>query len=629
MPKPKKEGKPRAPKPERVPEAGFIIDAYIDYYKKQFIPNLLNEEEFEQMIASFKTSLPHVFRISPVAENPELLRQQFEKYVDEIRSNGFDIKKIDFFGDDAGSIYQMSIDNPNFRRNPVLQPFRDWLHTHENCGDISRQELVSMIPPYFLDVKPEHNVIDMCAAPGSKTTQVIEMMLSQAGEEGAKGIVIANEVKAKRCRTLAGRLQRLDNRQTIVVAHPGQHLPPFTEFDRVICDVPCSGDGTLRKSPDAGPNWNIGEAQGLHTVQKAILINALKLLKVGGRVVYSTCSLNPIEDEAIIASVVRSCGDSVEIVDVSDKYPTLKRLPGLKTWTVYSREGPLENFETVPEGLRKHIPESMFPVDVPETITRCMRFLPHLNDTGGFFVTVLEKKGEITVPIPMNTSQSGKWIEPPFFPIEKMESDIDTFAALKEEYGLADSIKKENCFTRADNKVHSICLLNDTAAKITKETAVEKLRAIACGARVFSWKKLKDPSAVHATPCFEGINVAFEASSKRKFAVSPHDMKLLIAAGNPGVPFDQLEPDLAKQLSESLRGGLFMYIEGTKIRYGGMINKSSVSLHIKKNIINDELIKLKEHFPEIEIDDVVKPRGKAAPKDDEKDAAPEEDKNED
>ena len=330
MSKPKKGGKPRAPKPDRVPDVGFITDAYVDYYKKQFIPNLLSESEFEEMLSCFKTSLPHVFRISPVAQNPELITSCFNKYVDELKANGIEIRKIEHFGDEAGSIYQMSIDNPNFRRNPLLQPFRDWLHTHENCGDISRQELVSMIPPYFLDVKPEHNVIDMCAAPGSKTTQVIEMMLTQAHGAPVSGIVVANEVKAKRCRTLAGRLQRLDNRQTIVVAHPGQHLPPFAQFDRVICDVPCSGDGTLRKSPDAGPRWNIGEAQGLHTVQKAILINALKLLKVGGRVVYSTCSLNPIEDEAIISSVVRACGDSVEIMDVSDHYPTLKRLPGMQ-----------------------------------------------------------------------------------------------------------------------------------------------------------------------------------------------------------------------------------------------------------------------------------------------------------
>ena len=614
MSKPRKGAKPRPPKPDRVPEAGFIPDSYIEYYKKQFIPNLLNEDEFEQMITCFKTSLPHVFRISPVVENPELIHQHFNKYVEELKSNGFDVRKIDFFGDEAGSIYQMSIDNPTFKKNPILRPFRDWLHTHEQCGDVSRQELVSMIPPYFLDVKPEHHVVDMCAAPGSKTTQVIEMMLSQAAPNPVTGIVVANEVKAKRCRTLAGRLQRLDNRQTIVIAHPGQHIPKFTEFDRVICDVPCSGDGTLRKSPDAGPKWTIENAQGLHTVQKAILINALKLLKVGGKVVYSTCSLNPIEDEAIISSVVNACGDSVEIVDVSDKFPTLKRLPGLKTWTVFSREGPLESFESIPETLKKHLPESMFPVNVPETITRCMRFLPHLNDTGGFFVTVLEKKGEITIPIPMNVSQAGKWIEPPFFPIEMMESEIDTFAALKDEYGLSDLIKKENCFTRADNKVHSICLLNDTAAKITKEVSVEKLRAVACGARIFSWKRLKDPSAIHGTPCFEGINVAFEAATKRKFSVSPQDMKLLIAAGNPGVQFDKLDPELAKKLNESLRGGLFVYIEGTKIRYGGMINKSSVSLHIKKNIINEELIKLKEHFPEIDIDDVLEKKVKVTEK---------------
>lgn len=583
-------------------EAGTINDDFINYYKKQFIPNVLSEEEFDKMLATLKISLPHVFRVSPCCQNPELVKKNLDQHIEELQKVGIEIKKLGLFGDDAGVIYQMSIDNPNFRKNPALQPFREWLKVHEGSGDISRQELVSMIPPYFLDVKPEHYVIDMCAAPGSKTTQVLEMMLSKAPKEGVPGIVVANEVNAKRSHTLAGRLQRLDNRQTVVIAHAGQQLPHIAEFDRIICDVPCSGDGTLRKSPDAGPKWKVTEAQGLHVVQRAILVNALKMLKVGGRVVYSTCSFNPIEDEAVIASVVNDCKGSVEIVDVSDRFTELKRIPGMKTWTVFSKEGPLKNLEAVPENLRRQIPASMFPINVPEEITRCMRFLPHLNDTGGFFVTVLEKKAEVTIPVPMNPKPNGKWIEPPFFPIGDMETEIDTFAALKKEYGLSDSIKKENCFTRAENKVHSICLLNDAAAKVTKETKIDQLRAIACGARIFSWKKLTDEKAIHGTPCYEGIDVAFEAATKRKFAVTPEDMKLLLAAGNPGVRFEKLSKEVVDIIKDAPRGGLFVYIEGTKIRYGGMINKETVSLHVKKGIIKYELAKLKEHFPEIVIE---------------------------
>ncbi|MCI00336.1 tRNA (cytosine(34)-C(5))-methyltransferase-like protein, partial [Trifolium medium] len=72
-------------------------------------------------------------------------------------------------------------------------------------------------------------------------------------------------------------------------------------FDRVLCDVPCSGDGTLRKAPDLWRRWNTGTGNGLHNLQISVAMKGLSLLKVGGKMVYSTCSMNPIENEAVVA----------------------------------------------------------------------------------------------------------------------------------------------------------------------------------------------------------------------------------------------------------------------------------------------------------------------------------------
>lgn len=590
----------RRKKPENLAEAGFIKDEFINYYKMQFVPSILDEESFNQMIESFRISLPHVFRLNPIAHDADRVKSTLNTHFEELKKSNIEISKIEIFGDEFGEIYKMSIDNPNFRKNPALQPFREWLHVHEACGDFSRQELVSMIPPYFLDLKPEHYVLDMCAAPGSKTTQVLEMMLKQANGKPVEGIVVANEVNAKRCRTLAGRLQRLDNRQTIVTSHAGQQFPEITQFDRIVCDVPCSGDGTLRKSPDAGPNWRLSEGAGLHAVQRAILVKALRLLKIGGRCVYSTCSLNPIEDEAVVSSVLREMKGNVKIVDVSSKYPQLKRLPGLKSWHVCNDEKEFNNFSEVPEEIRKRVPETMFPVDVVEGIEHAMRFLPHLNDTGGFFVCVLEKTGEVTTPVPMNPRPTGKWPEPPFVQIERVEGE-DIFDKLKAEYDLNDDILKKNCFARAEKSVHSIILMNEAASQIVMNAKPEVLRAVSCGARVFSWKRLKDDSAVHGTPCFDGIDVAFASSKNRKFAVTAEDMKKLLEIGNGGIEFNLLSENAGKEFSSSMRGGMFAYIEGTDIKYGGMISKNNVCLHIKKGVIPFEVFKLGEHFPELAV----------------------------
>lgn len=79
------------------------------------------------------------------------------------------------------------------------------------------------------------------------------------------------------------------------------------KFDRILCDVPCTGDGTLRKNPDIWPKWNAANGNNLHGIQYRVARRGLELLAVGGRMVYSTCSLNPIENEAVIHRILKEC----------------------------------------------------------------------------------------------------------------------------------------------------------------------------------------------------------------------------------------------------------------------------------------------------------------------------------
>ena len=109
---------------------------------------------------------------------------------------------------------------------------------------------------------------------------------------------------------------------------------PEGEYDRINCDVPCSGDGTLRKNPQIWSEWRPEFAMGLHQLQLRIAQRGAALLKVGGYMVYSTCSFNPVENEAVVAELVRRCGGALEIVDASDRVADLKRRPGMKHWRV-------------------------------------------------------------------------------------------------------------------------------------------------------------------------------------------------------------------------------------------------------------------------------------------------------
>ncbi|KAG2286530.1 hypothetical protein Bca52824_046134 [Brassica carinata] len=174
---------------------------------------------------------------------------------------------------------------------------------------------------------------------------------------------------------------------------------------------------------------------GLHSLQVILAMRGLSLLKVGGKMIYSTCSMNPVEDEAVVAEILRRCGDSVELVDVSDKLPELIRRPGLKTWKVRDKGGWFTSYKDVPQNRRGAVVVSMFPsgkylkdstettqenenggvngnedgcketdnsvVDaVPDEpvvevsdlpLERCMRIVPHDQNTGAFFIAVLHK----------------------------------------------------------------------------------------------------------------------------------------------------------------------------------------------------------------------------------------------
>jgi multisite-specific tRNA:(cytosine-C5)-methyltransferase len=105
----------------------------------------------------------------------------------------------------------------------------------------------------------------------------------------------------------------------------------YLKFDRILAGAPCSGDGTTRKNISVWKEWNLANALGLYATQARILVRALQMLKVGGRVVYSTCSMNPVENEAAVASAIERCGGgaNVKIIDCSQELPGLKRTSGL------------------------------------------------------------------------------------------------------------------------------------------------------------------------------------------------------------------------------------------------------------------------------------------------------------
>ena len=294
-----------------------------------------------------------------------------------------------------------------------------------------------MLPPLLLRVLPGHAVLDLCAAPGSKTVLLLAQLTQrhaaarapaqqdaheEAHEEAMQdggvsraGVVVANDLNPQRCNRLRVRLARSRVAGTVLSCHAAQLFPgdgsQSQSYDRVLADVPCSGDGTLRKNPDIWDSWQPRFSASLHPLQCAILTRGLQLLREGGYLVYSTCSFSPVENEAVIAAALTHCS-GVELVEINGALPQLVSSPGLSKWRVNAAADG-SGISTYAEASEEQVEEwrlcrTLFapPAEAVAALAlhRCLRVLPHAQDTGGFFVALLHKRaGACIAPPPCAT----------------------------------------------------------------------------------------------------------------------------------------------------------------------------------------------------------------------------------
>uniref|UniRef100_A0A3P9PVR6 tRNA (cytosine(34)-C(5))-methyltransferase n=1 Tax=Poecilia reticulata TaxID=8081 RepID=A0A3P9PVR6_POERE len=387
-----------------------------DYYKEQ---GLIPEGEFDQFMEAMREPLPATIRITGYKSHAkEILHCLKEKYFKDIQELEIDSQKIEapqplsWYPDEQA--WHTNMSRKLIRKSPLLEKFHQFLISETESGNISRQEAVSMIPPLLLKIESHHKILDMCAAPGSKTAQLIEMLHSDMDVPFPEGFVIANDVDNKRCYLLVHQAKRLNSPCIMVVNHDASCIPmlqidsdggkDILFYDRVLCDVPCSGDGTMRKNIDVWKKWTTSNSLHLHGLQLRIAVRGIEQLAVGGRMVYSTCSLNPIEDEAVIAALLEKSEGALELADASADLPGLKWMPGVTSWKLMTKDGQwFSDWSKVPNSRHTQIRPTMFPPKDPEKLAglhleRCMRILPHHQNTGGFFVAVLVKKA----PMPWN-----------------------------------------------------------------------------------------------------------------------------------------------------------------------------------------------------------------------------------
>ncbi len=173
---------------------------------------------------------------------------------------------------------------------------RPGLHLYHEAGVYYLQEASAMAPVALLDPQPGERICDLCAAPGGKTTQI-------AGRMMGEGFLLCNEYSPKRAKILSRNIERMAVANALVTNEPTEVLasrfPGF--FHRVLVDAPCSGEGMFRKEEAAVADWSQEAVEMCARRQQEILNNAARMVAPGGRLVYSTCTFAPEEDERVVA----------------------------------------------------------------------------------------------------------------------------------------------------------------------------------------------------------------------------------------------------------------------------------------------------------------------------------------
>lgn len=566
-----------------------------NYYKLQ---NLLSEDDFKIFKKSFQSPLPLTFRITSSRIADEITKIFKEKHLPllgDMEYEGESIpspKPISFYPNDLA--WQVEISKQAIRKNEKFSSTQRFLVVETEAGNISRQEAVSMIPPIVLDVKPEHKVLDMCAAPGSKTAQLIESLHSIPNPSG---FVVANDADYKRAHMLVHQIKRLNSPNMIVTNHKAQNFPRTTiddkiiKFDRILCDVPCSGDGTMRKNIQIWTKWGIGDGLGLNKLQYQILQRGIDLLADNGRLVYSTCSLNPIENEAVILQALRK---NKNIKIVKTELPGLKSTKGLKNWKVVGKD-----YLEKQRGEDENYGDELFPLNDDEdyNLEDCIRVYPHQQNTGGFFITVIEKinKEETVDDEPLkkkfkksndkeklsNIANDGT--EPFFF----LDSNHEELSKCWKFYGINPSSSEitDCCFVRNATGEPSRGIYLSTP--LTKKYLIEneeRLKIIHSGVKIFvsqrtdlecKWRIQHDALPIVVNQLSDARILT---SSKSLFE------KLLKEAFPKFHELESIDESFSKQIKGLSQGCAFIRIENEEhdILYPIWIGSSCINLMLSK-----------------------------------------------
>ena len=306
-------------------------------------------EDYEAFLAGFDGQRQYGLRVNTLKMNLE----EFERIAP------FHLKKVPWISN--GYFYEAE-------DAPAKHPFY-------SAGLYYLQEPSAMTPASRLKVQPGERVLDLCAAPGGKAT---ELGAALQGE----GLLVANDINTARARALLRNLELFGISNSFVTNEPpyvlAERFPEF--FHKIMVDAPCSGEGMFRKNPAVVDSWQEKGPEYFSKLQREIIVQAADMLLPGGMMFYSTCTFSPLENEKTITHLLKERPD-MEVI-------------------------PMEDYEGFAEGLTSYRGEVF-----DESCKLCRRIWPHKMSGEGHFMALLHKKNGVQQQLQQTVSQSSIWWE--------------------------------------------------------------------------------------------------------------------------------------------------------------------------------------------------------------------------
>ncbi|MEM3401259.1 MAG: RsmB/NOP family class I SAM-dependent RNA methyltransferase [Nitrososphaerota archaeon] len=296
----------------------------------------LPEVDVESLLESYQKPIRQSIRVNT-------LKAREEDVLNILREKGVELEKIPWTRYGYWVINDINLSN-------MLEHM---------LGLIYIQGAVSMAPVEVLSPKPGEFILDLCAAPGSKTTQIAQALQGE-------GVIVANDVNVKRIRALSSNVQRCGVINCVITQADGRKFPLWAKgfFDKVLVDAPCTSLGIVSKDWGAAKNWSFRASERLSKLQLSLAISGFDCLKVGGVMIYATCTLSPQENEWVIDRLITirpsACLKSI-------KLEGLKMSKGILEWQH-----------------NKFNPE----------LEQCVRVYPYEHEAEGFFMAKIVKEGD-------------------------------------------------------------------------------------------------------------------------------------------------------------------------------------------------------------------------------------------